>query len=154
MTQETILAIDPGPSESGWCLYRDGRVLKSGVAANPVLRGAVKHNIEGADVLAIEMVQNFGMPVGAEVFSTCLEIGRYVEAWHDPEAVRLVFRKDVKLLLCGTARAKDPNVRAALIDLIGPPGTKRDPGPTYGVKSHAWSALAVAVTAAAHMEAI
>ena len=147
------MAIDPGPSESGWCLYRDGRVLKSGVEANPVLRMAVRGNTEAADVLAIEMIASFGMPVGAEVFATCVEIGRYVEAWHDPEAVRLIFRKDVKLFLCGTARARDPNVRQALIDMLGPPGRKRAPGPTFGVSSHAWSALAVAVTLQAKMEA-
>jgi hypothetical protein len=44
-------------------------------------------------------------------------------------------------------RAKDQNIRQALIDRLGPPGTKKNPGPTYGVTSHMWSALAVAVTA-------
>jgi hypothetical protein len=59
----------------------------------------------------------------------------------------LVFRRDVKLHLCGSARAKDPNIRQALLDRFGPVGTKKAPGPLYGVKSHIWSALAVAVTA-------
>ena len=48
-------------------------------------------------------------------------------------------------------RAKDANVRAALIDRFGPSkrkaiGLKATPGPLYGVHSHMWSALAVAVT--------
>ena len=64
-------------------------------------------------------------------------------------AVRLVYRKDVKLHLCGSPRAKDPNIRQALLDKLGPVGTKRQPGPCYGVKSHAWAALGVAVTAEA-----
>ena len=42
-------------------------------------------------------------------------------------------------------RAKDGNVRQALIDLIGEQGTKKNKGPTYGISSHSWAALAVAV---------
>jgi hypothetical protein len=36
-------------------------------------------------------------------------------------------------------------VRQALIDRLGLQGTKKAPGPTYGIKSHEWAALAVAV---------
>jgi hypothetical protein len=59
--------------------------------------------------------------------------------------VTRVFRKDIKLHLCNSPRAKDANVRQALIDRIGPQGTKKNQGPTYGIKSHQWAALAVAV---------
>lgn len=104
--------------------------------------------------LAIEMIASYGMPVGREVFETCVWIGRFQQAWHSPEDVRLVYRKDVKLHLCGTAKAKDANVRQALLDLYPRTGggatpqigTKAKPGPLYGVSSHAWPALAVAVT--------
>lgn len=142
-----ILAIDPGPDKSGWCYFGDGRVQVSGISPNAEVRDLVR--IGAADVLAVEMIASYGMAVGADVFKTCVEIGRFIETWRDPEAVRLVYRRDVKLHLCGSARAKDPNVRAALIDLLGPPGTKKNKGPTYGVASHAWSALAVAVVAEA-----
>ncbi|WP_274347012.1 hypothetical protein [Xanthomonas campestris] len=100
------------------------------------------------DTLAIEMIASYGMPVGREVFETCVWVGRYQQAWRSPEAVQLVYRRDVKLHLCGNAKAKDANIRQALLDLIGPQGTKRAPGPTYGVKSHAWAALGVAATVA------
>jgi hypothetical protein len=146
-----LLAIDPGTSESGWCLFNAGRVLDSGVLPN----GAMLELVERAgldrtaDALAIEMVQSFGMAVGADVFETVRWIGRLQQVWRDPDAVRLVYRRDVKLHLCGSPRAKDPNIRQALIDKLGPVGTKKAPGPLYGVKSHAWSALAVAVTARA-----
>jgi len=48
-------------------------------------------------------------------------------------------------------RAKDANIRQALIDRYGPGkdkaiGQKKTPGPLYGFKSHEWAALAVAVT--------
>jgi len=94
------------------------------------------------------MVASYGMPVGREVFETVRWIGRFQQAWHKPEEVRLIYRRDVKLHLCGSMRAKDPHVWQALIDKLGPVGTKASPGPLYGVKSHARSALAVAVTAA------
>lgn len=141
-----ILAIDPGTSESGFVLFSYGKVLESGVESNEDMLGRVYRG--QADNLAIEMIASYGMPVGREVFETCVWIGRFVQRWSKPHEVNLVYRKDVKIFLCQSTRAKDPHVRQALIDLIGPQGTKKAPGPTYGVKSHAWAALAVAATVA------
>jgi hypothetical protein len=143
----SILAIDPGTHESGWCVFSFGTVLACGIEPNHDVLARVYRG--GADELAIEMIASYGMAVGKEVFETCVWIGRYQQMWKRPEDVRLVYRKDVKLHLCGSPRAKDPNVRQALLDLLGPQGTKKAPGPLYGVKSHAWSALGVAVTASA-----
>ena len=146
-----ILALDPGTTETGWAVYQGGRVMVCGVDENGEVLRRLSYGFGfGAlcPTLAIEMVASYGMAVGREVFETCVWIGRFQQAWHDPEAVRLVYRKDVKLHLCGNSRAKDPNIRQALLDKLGPQGTKKAPGPTYGVKSHAWAALAVAVTAA------
>lgn len=140
-----ILAIDPGTAQSGVVLLHDQRVIESGVHANGDVLAMIRAS--QADVLAVEMIASYGMPVGAEVFETCVWIGRMVEAWRSPKSVRLVYRRDVKLHLCGTARAKDANIRQALIDKLGAPGVKANKGPTYGVKSHAWAALGVAVTA-------
>jgi hypothetical protein len=142
-----ILAIDPGTTQSGVCLFSRGRVIESGVHDNGAVLQIIRTSC--ADALAIEMVASYGMAVGREVFETCVWIGRFQQSWRSPESARLVYRKDVKLHLCGSPRAKDANIRAALIDLIGPQGCKAAPGPTYGVKSHAWAALAVAVTAEA-----
>ncbi len=143
---KSILALDPGEKESGWCIY-NGTVIASGVCGNAeLLAGLQSHS---ADVLAVEMISSYGMPVGREVFETCVWIGRFKQAWRDPEAVRLIYRRDVKMHLCASARAKDANIRQALLDAVGPQGVKASPGPTYGVKSHAWAALAVAVTAQA-----
>lgn len=146
-----ILAIDPGTTESGYVRFDGDRVWTCGVVGNETMLAWLddtSHPAEGT-TLAIEMIASYGMAVGREVFETCVWIGRFKQAWHDPEAVRLVYRKDVKLHLCGSPRAKDANIRAALIDMIGPAGTKKAPGPTYGVTKHAWAALAVAVTAQA-----
>jgi hypothetical protein len=144
-----VRAIDPGTTHSGVVHFQDGRVRDSGVLENhEVLKW-----IRGYDhaPIAIEMIASYGMAVGAEVFETCVWIGRMVQV-AGPERVRLVYRKDVKMHLCGTPRAKDANIRLALIDLYGGKaeaiGTVKKQGPLYGVKSHAWAALAVAVTAA------
>ena len=141
-------AIDPGTKQSGWVLFDDGKVIDSGVSDNHNLIVWVKAG-QGADLLAIEMIASMGMSVGQTTFETVRWIGRLQQAWHDPEAVQLVYRHQVKQHLCGTQVARDTNIRQRLLDLLGPQGVKKSPGPTYGVKSHAWSALAVAVTASA-----
>ena len=140
----SILAVDPGTLESGWVIFSGRRVVESGVSSNADTLARVA---AWPHALAVEMIASYGMPVGREVFETCVWIGRFVQAYRDSSLAQLVYRKDVKLHLCGTSRAKDPHIRQALIDLIGPQGVKKAPGPTYGVKSNAWAALGVAVTA-------
>lgn len=138
-----ILGIDPGTHESGFAFVQHGIVVLSGIEDNyQILRRL--HDMHPGYQVVIEMIASYGMPVGAEVFETCVWIGRFTEAFSGD--VTQIYRRDVKLHLCGTARAKDGNIRQALIDKLGPQGTKAKPGPTYGVKSHAWAALAVAVT--------
>lgn len=158
-----ILAIDPGTVVSGWVHWRDTHVVESGVMDNrdlmlKILWNRYPRTMKDPALLAIEWIESFGMPVGREVFETVRWIGRFQQAF-DPyaginfegqpdrvEKTTLVPRREVKLALCGNVRAKDANIRQALLDRVGAPGTKAKPGPTYGVKSHAWSALAVAVT--------
>jgi hypothetical protein len=146
-----INAIDPGCAESAWLVY-DNASMKGiegfGKESNDEVRAlmsrAVWPNKYHADHLAIEMIASYGMPVGKEVFETVLWIGRFIEVWGGP--FTLIYRKDVKLHLCGSVRAKDSNIRQALIDRFGAPGTKANPGMTYGISKDVWSALAVAVT--------
>lgn len=141
---DEILAIDPGPLKSAFVRWDGERVIDCAWIDNHEIRDVIAMN-RRKRTIAIEMIASYGMAVGADVFSTCVEIGRMVEAAGG--SVSLVFRRDVKLHLCGSARAKDANIRQALLDRFGPVGTKKTPGPLYGVKSHIWSALAVAVTA-------
>ncbi len=150
-----ILAIDPGNELSAWC-YWDGRPEQAGKSPNAdLLETLSEHDPEAYDMLAIEMIASYGMAVGREVFDTCVWIGRFWEAWSRHGGhVRLIYRKDVKLHHCQTTRANDANIRAALIDRFGPGkiaaiGTKKAPGPLYGIKGDEWAALAVALTAEA-----
>jgi len=143
-----IFAIDPGTEQSGLVIMVDGRVTSAGIHANAEVLDELR--IHASTPVAIEMIASYGMAVGKEVFETCLWIGRFLQV-AGADRVRLVYRKDVKLHLCGTPRAKDANIRQALIDKWGGKaaavGTSKKPGPLYGVKSHAWAALGVAVTA-------
>lgn len=142
-----VFAIDPGTSQSGWVLFEGRTVVQSGIADNDDLRVWVRAG-QRADLLAIEVFEPRGMPIGNDSVRTMLWTGRFIEAFDAfPRAVREVQRREVKSFLCGTMKATDANIRQALIDLVGPPGTKKQPGPTYGVTSHAWAALGVAVTA-------
>jgi hypothetical protein len=144
-----ILAIDPGTHESGYVVYEDGRVVTSGVMPNDDLLKIVKD--DNSDALAIEKIVSYGSAVGQETFDTCVWIGRFMEAWGVPGDVMLIPRRKVKAHVCGPGKWGDPDVRTKLIQRLGPQGTKKAPGPTYGVKSHAWSALGVAVTASAEI---
>lgn len=151
-----ILAIDPGNERSAWCEFEDGELSEVGTENNDGVLDWLRTGvtIKGA-TLCVEMIASYGMPVGREVFDTCLWIGRFMEAWEARGGhVQLVYRKDVKMHLCGDMRAKDANIRQALIDMYGPGkdkaiGTKKSPGPLYGVHGDEWAALAVAVTASA-----
>ena len=147
----TILAIDPGPEESAFVLFDGEGVLRAQCWPNAdVLREIEILNERDHDLpLAIEWITHMGMPAGRELFETCYWVGRFAQA-HSRMPVTRISRVEVKLNLCGSARAKDPNIRQALLDRFGGKeaaiGRKASPGPLYGVSGHAWSALAVAVT--------
>jgi hypothetical protein len=142
MAERFMLAIDPGPTQSAYVRWDGSRVIECGWHPNEHVRDVLREYSD--DTVAIEMVACYGMAVGAPVFETCVQIGRFLEV-----AIRahLVFQKETRMHLCGSMRAKESNIRQALLDRFGPVGTKKAPGPLYGVKSHIWSALAVAVTA-------
>ena len=143
MSDQYITAIDPGTYESAILSFNGETVLFSVILENDKLLELIRTWRDQS--YAIEMIASYGMPVGKEVFETCLLIGRLQEAIMVAGCQsRLVYRRDVKLHLCGTARAKDANVAQALKDKYGQPGTKKNPGMLYGVKSHLWSALAIA----------
>ncbi len=157
-----MIALDPGPVRSAYVHFRESAWPKNGPFA-PVFDHGILPNAELLDLLTreaglctpsvvVEMIASYGMAVGAEVFETCVWIGRFVErATAGGCEVSRLFRRDVKLHLCGQARAKDANIRAALIDKFGPGkdvaiGTKKAPGPLFGIRADEWAALAVAVT--------
>ncbi len=91
-----------------------------------------------------------GMAVGREVFATVFWSGRFAQAWSEHHGNggtwSMLPRRAVKLALCSSMKAKDTNIRQALLDRYGGAASAKKGGPLYGLKSHMWSALAIAET--------
>lgn len=153
-----VIGLDPGNIYSAYCVI-DGEILRPldfGKLENEALRRYLREEISFAeeDRGAIEMVASYGMAVGREVFDTCRWIGRFEEILtrklYVPPA--LIFRREEKLHICGDSRAKDANIRRALIDrfaehdLKNGKGTKKAPDWFYGFSADVWAACAVAIT--------
>lgn len=147
-----ILAIDPGNIESAY-------VVLDTTTCRPLTFGKVG-NLEVLDLLAgfdggvhIEMIASYGMAVGAEVFDTCVWIGRFSErsAIVTGRLPELVKRQPIKLHHCHSSKAKDANIIQALVDRFGADasnrgkGTKAEPGWFYGFRADVWQAYALAV---------
>lgn len=170
-----ILAIDPGPKRSAFLEMGPDRIPERFCDfLNDTVIDVLRES--QCDVLAIEMIDCFGMAVGKEIFETVLWTGRFIQAF-DPKPHSLVYRMQVKSNICHSAKATDSNIRQALIDRYGGQsvaiggvrcgkchgkgwfGTGRPtcpecngecwkckPGPLCNVSGDLWSALAIAVT--------
>ena len=143
-------AIDPGTTQSAWVIFESGTILEKGLEPNEELRWRLWRFINEASSkkeevdVAIEMIQSYGMPVGREIFETCLWVGRYVEIvkYNLGREPHLYSRTKIKAYVTGSSKAKDKDVRQALMTRFG--GAKKGE-PLEGVSKDIWSALAVAV---------
>ncbi len=118
------------------------------------------------DGVVCEDIVSMGKMVGRSTFSTCKVIGRLQEAYRGVFGgdMPLISRRDVKTVLAGGTTLKgDKGARVKVTDAVisgiikvrypetgggktPSVGTKGSPGPLYGIKGHAWQALAVALT--------
>jgi len=157
-----LLAIDPGTTQTGWVLVDQEnyppKIELCGITPNPEMLDNIDFGLlSGSDQLYIEMIASYGMPVGKTVFETCVWIGRFQQAFNAPDEAVYIYRKDVEMFLCNNSRAKDNNIRQAIIDLypatgggkIKQIGIKNKPGPLFGVRGDIWAALGVALLACA-----
>ena len=152
-----VFAIDPGNTESAYCVV-DAETLRPLVfdkVPNEALREYIRSfRFEEEDRAAVEMVASYGMAVGREVFDTCVWIGRFSECLDRKLLLpaEQIYRKEEKLHICHDSRAKDANIRRALIDrfarhdLKNGRGTKNKPDWFYGFRADVWSAYAVGLT--------
>lgn len=149
-----ILAIDPGNAESGYAIMEmpDFKLLEFGKVDNHTL---IKMEFETDDIdeVVIERVASMGMAVGQSVFETCEWVGRFTQMLIDYGVqANYVYRMDEKIMICGSMKAKDSNIRQALIDRYARfdfkngKGTKSNKDTFYGVSKDVWQAIAVGVT--------
>lgn len=147
-----ILAIDPGNVETGYAVLElpELKLYEFGKVKNEELLEKIRSNhFADVDKKVQERIVSYGMSVGASVFETCIWIGRFYEALQGTDYIS---RVDEKMTLCHSMKAKDCNIRQALIDryaqhdLVNGKGTKKQPDIFYGVSKDVWSAIAVGVT--------
>lgn len=145
-----VLALDPGDAQTGYCFIDVDtlRPLRFGKEDNQSVLLLVQ--LEAYDLLVSERVASYGMAVGRNVFETCEWVGRYTQASHAP--VVYIYRQEEKIHICHDSRAKDSNIRRALIDrfaqhdLKNGRGTKKKPDWFYGFKKDVWAAYAAGIT--------
>lgn len=143
----------------------DRPMVAAGVVANTEIIEALRiGGLPGTgllcevDQVVVEWMTSYGRTVGASTFETLCWIGRFVEACEfRGQPVERLAAAEVMRRLCGGARRHgDPTADAmrwqVLVDRFGgvagkagAVGTKSQPGPLYGITSHARAALAVAV---------
>ncbi len=139
---EMIFALDPGNRKSGYVVVAgEGRkVIEAGVEENRALLDRLETMTAELSVLAYEEVVLYGTKF-REVADTAVASGMFIDrflrfchggrVWGQPA-------QQVRLSVCGSVYAKDPDVRRELIQYY-----QHNPLPK-SVRTHAWSALAVA----------
>jgi len=149
-----LVAIDPGPVTSGLVFYDTvGKRVLSAHAELPWVDVRTTLAFHKNEHLGVVCERTQAGPPSTDVVRTTEVVGRVMEACDNLKLpLELLYRREVLAGLGVSARGpKDALVRSALIDLHGTSralavGTRRAPGPLYGVTSHAWAALALAVT--------
>ena len=147
---QKILAIDAGTTESGYC-FMDTETYKPltfGKVDNDELLATVR---EGKyDALVLEAFASYGMSIGASTITSIEWNGRFIEAADAlGKPFYRIYRREEKLCLCGSMKAKDANIRQALIDRFAQfdfkngKGTKTNRDIFYGFHSDIFSAFAV-----------
>jgi len=143
-----ILSLDVGTTESAYALMDyslENPLIKFGKIPNEKID--LELCLDRYDIMVYEEFASYGMPIGQSTMKSIWWNGWYCNtADMAGKPYAPVLRKDVKMHLCGTMKAKDCNIRQALIDKYGEPGKKACPGILYGVSKDVWSAIAINVT--------
>jgi hypothetical protein len=155
--ESVVLGMDPGPTTSGIVIVTNTYPPKiNNVWAEiPIEDIVIPPN---AAYTVIEWLSSFGTIVGDSTFMTALYAGQIKER---SEArgipAHLLKRPDASHNLTGHRGAKDKQTKAAIREIYidagmatgggvdSTKGTKKQPGPLYGISSHAWDALAVVI---------
>lgn len=141
-----IIAIDPGPIQSAYVIWDGTEIIATDISENNHLLKLIIEYPHKHFPMVIEQVRSYGMPVGATIFDTVFWSGRFFQAWEG--AAYQMPRLEVKQYICHDSRAKDSNIRQALIDRFEPElkPRQRPKGVLKGLVKDQWAAMALAVT--------
>lgn len=144
---DTFIAIDPGPTESAW-VRMDGEaaLLDFGYQENADVLDLIR-SVSDVDYI----VQEDFISQGMSVSTVNLKMMKWMGKFDVNDQWLYLANSAIRWHLCNDRRAKDTNIRQAIMDRYGSTrhdaiGTKKHPGPLYGVTDHVWSALAVGMT--------
>ena len=145
-----VLAIDPGNEETGYVLAdKDTRKpIEFGKIANRELADMMLNGTLGFDEFVSERMESMGTLIGRTVLEACEWVGRFSQIAEVVGCeVNYVYRHEEKIHICNDSRAKDSNIRRALIDRFAKTangkGTSKNPDFFHGFKADVWSAYAV-----------
>lgn len=151
-----ILSIDAGTQESGYVIMEmpeenELALIQFGKIENEDLLQIIKTG--EYDEAVYEQFQCYGMPIGESTIEAITWNGRFMQSILDrKKKANAVYRKEEKMYICHSLKAKDANIRQALIDRFAKKdkksgkGTKKEPDVFFGVKKDVWQAIAVGVT--------
>lgn len=159
-----IISIDTGSESSAFVAYNEEtkQLADKHILPNVELIERLKNFCKTHDVkiVLIEMSASYGMAVGMPVLMNCFIIGLFSQLFKQFDIpVKLIFRKTVKLELCGSIKGvNDSAVNITLQDMYwGQPGckTKKNINPFYNneetllndarfdMQNDIWSSLAI-----------
>lgn len=156
--ESLILGIDPGPETSGVVVVTNEYPprIKCAWTSLPVDKISIPPD---ATYTVIEWLSSYGTIVGEKTFKTALVAGQIKERSEARDIpVYLLKRPEAAHILTGHRGAKDKQTKAAIREIYHDAGMadgggadptrgiKKQPGPLYGVSSHAWDALAVVIS--------
>ena len=142
-----VFGIDPGSEQSAYVIWNGEEILAKGILENgKMVYLLMDYGNAFLTRVVIEQVRSYGMAVGMTVFDTVFWSGRFCQAY--PGKFHQVPRLQVKQHICHDSRAKDSNIRRALIDRFEPDlkPRQRPKSILHGVSNDIWAAMALAVT--------
>lgn len=159
-----ILAIDTGSHDSAYVLYNEDTQQLADKNKLPNLQCIQKFKkyLDKGQIskVLIEQTSSNGIPVGMEVFMNCEIIGFFVGFLKQyPVSVELIFRKTVKMALCGAIRkVTDASVNLMVREEFGEDNTQKRPNLFYfndevkennglqWMNNDVWASLAIILT--------
>lgn len=176
MTRQFILGIDPGTTETAYCLCmvdnaKAGNkpplsIIDFAKISNSEMREVLKKYLAESEeceyvslTVAIEHLESYGSSVGKSTFETAYFVGALKEICfpyvlsNTRIAHTRIYRHEEKMRICHSMRANDATIKQQLVDMFADhpeknhgKGTKKEPDFFYGMKADCWSAFAICYT--------